>query len=197
MYLIEKVIDMKVIIENGIIKVKSEYNRDFIKKAKMIQGKWDSPYWTFPEENQKEVRELLLDIYGYCAELADEPVSTVTVEVNLDEFNGYDGDSIKLDTMTIARRISRDRDVILHDNVMCLSGGFKDSGGSAKNPRPAPISGTVLRVKDLPVGIYERIKDKDGIRVVSSIDKKALIDERERLISRIRTIDELLKDSEE
>lgn len=35
---------VKILKENGIIKVKSPYNETFVKKARGIKGKWDGEY---------------------------------------------------------------------------------------------------------------------------------------------------------
>ena len=181
---------MKTIIENGQIKVKSEYSKDFIKGAKMIQGKWNSPYWCFPEENADEVRELLLDVYGECGELSEGNEAVVTVELDLDEYTDV-SDCVRIGSMTVASRPGRDYMVKLNDNTMCIKGGFPESGGSVKNPRVCPEDGTVLRVKNVPVKLYERIKDMAGVSLVN-VDRTKLLEERERLIARLAEIDDLL-----
>ena len=183
---------MKTIIENGKIKVQSEYNRDFITRAKSIQGKWNSPYWVFPEENINELREILLDIYGECGELADEAPVTVTVDLNLDDYD-YGAD-IKIGGVTVVKRRYRDSDVIYSDNVMLISGGFPSSGGSRQNPRVYPYKGTVIRVKDIPARLYEKIKDMDGVTLYKMPDKAALIEERDRLLARLAELNALIGD---
>lgn len=181
---------MKTIIENNTIKVQSDYNKDFIARARMLQGKWKAPYWCFPEENKDELRELLLDVYGECDTLAEESTAYVTLEVSLDELS--DGESIRLDTMTLCRRQHRDYDVRLSDNVMLIKGGFPFSGGSMKNPRCCPQDGTVLRVKNVPMKIYERVREHEGVTLVGDIDRAKLVEERERLMARLAELDELL-----
>lgn len=44
---------VELLIENEFIKVNSPYNSLFIKRAKEIGGKWESPYWKFKLENKK------------------------------------------------------------------------------------------------------------------------------------------------
>ena len=46
---------MKVKIEDEKIYVISDYNKEFIKRARYLQGKWESPYWVFPEEIKKGI----------------------------------------------------------------------------------------------------------------------------------------------
>lgn len=187
---------MKVIIENKEIKVESPYNKDFIARAKQIQGKWSSPYWVFPEENRDEVKELLIECYGECGQLGE--VDTVTIELNLDTYRDERPDSrLKLGSMVLLERKNRDRQPIFAENVILVTGGFKRSGGSWKSPRVAPEEGTVLRVKGVPVTVYSKFKDSKGVTLVSDIDKEALMREREKLVERIAEIDALIKNSNE
>lgn len=187
---------MKIIIENGKIKVQSDYNRDFISRAKTIQGKWNAPYWVFPEENKEEVKALLLDVYGECGELSGEETVTVTVEINCDEYTDI-GEAIMLGSFAAVKRWHRDREVSYAANVMLISGGFPESGGSVKNPRVYPDKGTIIRVKNIPIGIYEKIKDMAGVSLVSKPfdeEREALIKERETLMKRLSEINALLGD---
>lgn len=188
---------MKIIIENGKIKVQSNYNRDFISRAKTIQGKWSAPYWVFPEENKEEVKALLLDVYGECGELSGEKTATVTVEINCDEYTDI-GEAIMLGSFTAVKRWHRDREVSYAANVMLVSGGFPESGGSVKNPRVYPDEGTVIRVKNIPIGIYEKIKNKAGVTLVSKPsdeERETLIKEREALMQRLAELNALIGES--
>ena len=73
---------MKVIKEGGMLKVQSEYNADFIRKAHELNGKWSSPYWVFEEKNEKLVRQILTDVYGEDG----TPQKEVTVDIDLDKY---------------------------------------------------------------------------------------------------------------
>jgi len=185
---------MKIKIENGIIYVNSDYNKAFISGARMIQGKWCSPYWTFPEENREEVRDLLLETYGEADILDDNEMQRVTVEIDLDVYKDTIGESneLRLDNILVASRMSRDSYVKLADNVMLVTGGFESSGGSRQHPCVNPQKGTVLKVKNIPLRLYEKIKEMDGVRLVSEIDKDALVKEKEKLLARLEEIENLL-----
>lgn len=139
---------MKVIIENKEIKVESPYNRDFIARAKQIQGRWSSPYWIFPEENREEIKELLIECYGECDILynSSDELNTVTLEINLDKYREEKGE-LKLGSMVLLSRPLRDRSVSFAPNVMLIKGGFAKSGGSWKNPRLQANAGTIIRAK--------------------------------------------------
>ena len=187
---------MKVKIEDEKIYVRSEYNKAFINKARYLQGKWESPYWVFPEDNREEVKELLLDTYGKADILEDEEQQKVTVEIDLETYKDTKGaeNELRLDDILLASRMSRDSYVKLADNVMVVEGGFKSSGGSRNRPTISPEDNTILRVKNVPLIIYDRVKEKDGIRLVSEIDVTALKAEKERLLARIAEIDNMLKE---
>ena len=187
---------MKTIIENGKIKVQSDYNKTYIARAKSIQGRWDAPFWVFPEENINELRELLLDIYGECGDLAGDLAdeTRVTVDINLDEYGC--GSEVTVAGFTAVRRRYRDSDVIFADNVMLVSGGFPSSGGSVRNPRVSPEKGTIIRVKDIPVRLYEKIKDMEGVTLYKKPDKSALIEERDRLLKRLAELNALIGDEQ-
>lgn len=151
---------MKIITEDGKIKVLCEYNPDFIKKAKLIQGKWDGKYWTFPEDNTTEVKDLLLEVYGENG----EPQECVNIIVDL-YYLHEDKGSIRFAGRTLATRRSRDSDVVLGDNVMLVSGGFSDSGGSRNNPCVSAEKGTKVKIKSVPIAMYERIKDESYVEL--------------------------------
>lgn len=181
---------MNVTIEKGKIKVVSPYNRDYISRAKQIQGKWVAPCWEFPEENKDQVKDLLIECYGECGILGD--VNTVNIEIDLDKYNGEVNETIKLGAMTLVSRPHRDRAVVFAPNVMLVTGGFDEAGGSAKYPRVCAHEGTVLRVKNVPDTIYNKVKDYAGIRLISDIDTENLKTEREKLLRRLAEIDDLL-----
>lgn len=185
---------MKTIIENGLIKVQSDYNRDYISRAKAIQGRWNAPYWVFPEENINELRELLLDVYGECGELAEEAPVTVTVDLDLDKYS-Y-GAEVTIGSFVAVKRRYRDSEVIYADNVMLISGGFTPTGGSARHPTVYHEQGTIIRVKNIPVKLYEKIKNEAGVTLYKAPapDKAALIKERNRLLARLAELNALIGD---
>lgn len=176
---------MKVINENGTIKVQSDYNADFVKRAKLLQGRWSKPYWVFPGENEAEVKALLMDIYG---ENGDEQE---TVDLLIDLGKMENGQTVRLGGYVLAYRYSRDSMVRLGDNVILVSGNFDESGGSTKYPRVNADDGTIVKAKGVPMSLYERYKNEDYIKVaVDEDDRKAkLMAEKERLLARLAEIE--------
>lgn len=185
---------MLVKIEDGRVKVQSDYNRKFVAKAHELQGKWESPYWTFPEENEELVRDALLSIYGEDGRVHE----TVTVDLDLDKYE-YDRD-IKIGSIVIARREYRDSSVYVNKKAVVISGGFCRSGGSRNQPRVTHEEGTVLRLKDIPIAIYDKIKEQTGVKKVdlnadeNKAEKKAKLErEREALVKRLGEIEKQLE----
>ncbi len=192
--------EVKTIIDKEFIKIESPYNRAFITKARQIQGKWNSPYWVFPLRNKEYVINALIDIYGDCGNLSDVEIPRVEVTLDLNKYP-YDC-CIKIDTLVIAERKSRDENVILSSDVIVMQGGFEESGGSAKYPNIKPLNGTVLRVNNVPKTVAERVKNLEGITIkeindiTSNIDdKETLLKEKERLLKRLKEIDSLLNEN--
>lgn len=175
---------MKIVKENGKIKVQSDYNAEFVKAAKMIQGKWDKPFWVFPEENEPEVRELLMRIYGEDGEEQER------VDIIVD-ISGMNGQYIDLCGMHLAGRFLRDNPVWLANNVLLIAGGFPESGGSRSNPRVNPEEGTKLKVKGVPIGLYERLKDMPNVELCDDAEqrKEKLLAEKQRLLERLAAIE--------
>lgn len=180
---------LEVKIENGTMMVKSEYNAKFVKKAQNLQGKWEKPYWIFPKENEEPVRNALLEIYGEDG----NPCETVSVDIHLDKYR-Y-GNELKLDSLLIASRIYRDYSVKLANNAIVIAGEFCPSGGSRNNPAVTHESGTIVRVKDLPISIYSRVSTIPGVYLADENPDDAyshLESEKAALLQRIAEIDKLL-----
>lgn len=55
---------VNVIKSNTKIKVESDFSKDFVTQAKTIKGRWEKPYWVFPVEQEKRLREILMEVYG-------------------------------------------------------------------------------------------------------------------------------------
>lgn len=180
---------MKITKDNGKIKVQSDYNAEFVKRAKMLQGKWVSPCWVFPEENEPELKALLLEIYGENG----DPQETVDLIISIGKMPN--DQTISLGGYKLAYRRARDAAVELGDNVILLHGMFTDSGGSARYPRVNAASDTIVKAKGCPVALYERYKDCEYITLADAEDRREkLIAERDRLLARIAEINAELEE---
>ena len=129
--------------------------------------RWNAPYWVFPEENAEQVKALLMEIYAEDG----TPQDTVDVMVNISALE--DDDVLSLCGRILCSRRYRDGAVKLGSGVMLMQGGFPTRGGSSKYPRVAPEEGTVLKVKNVPVSVYERIKkEMPNVTLADDSDNK-------------------------
>jgi hypothetical protein len=174
----------------GRIAVVAPYNTDWTTQARAFGGRWDAARkaWTFDARDEDRVRAALVEIYGSDGSAVAE---TVTIRVDLDKATWVDPrEGVIIAGRTVARRIERDKPVLLKGAVV-IAGGFDSSGGSVKNPRLDATPGTVLEVRDVPAGHADtRLA---GVTVVSAeVDRDALAAERAALVARLAEIDALL-----
>ena len=144
--------------ETGRVYVKSPYNKNFVDAAGKLNGKWvsGSGEWAFDGRDEARVRESCIAIYGTDG---TTQAALVTLRVTL---GGIDGIEITLGGRSLVRRPGRDSRVKLGDGVVVLEGGFPSSGGSVKNPRVAPLPGTVLEVRDFPAALASELGPTGG-----------------------------------
>lgn len=182
---------IEIVNAKGKIRVRSQYNKYWIDKAKSLGGRWlpHDKVWEFSEEKEDIVKDSLFEIYGENG----SPVEKVKVNIDLDVFD-YDQE-LDICGIVAAIRPSRDAKVILKNGAYLISGSFLSSGGSSKYPSITAIPGTIVRL-EIPISIYMKVKDVKGITLVNG--NKDMIDklekEREMLLERIKEIDiELFK----
>lgn len=155
---------MSVIVKqrDGKLCVKCDFNRDFINEVKSLGGTWHSPYWCVPEENGEQLSILLLRIYGEDGTEQER----VTVVVLLDFLKEDRANAVyRMDGKILCQRRTRDSRVQLGEDVVLLSGGFGDSGGSSSRPLVNANPKTSLRVSNVPMLLFERFKDSPGVRL--------------------------------
>lgn len=157
---------MKRYNENGRVYVKCEYSPDFVARAKQIHGKWTGESWAFDESDESIVKSVLDQIYGENG----DPVDRVDLIVDAGKMP-EDGDSIRIGGYTVCSRRYRDSAVKMGEKAVLLSGEFCSSGGSVKNPRVSANYDTIIRLKGIPVSLYERYKDAEWIISIESTDK--------------------------
>ena len=173
--------------------VSSPYNPVFVKQAKSCGGRWngDEKTWDFDPRDEDRVRDLCKDVYGTDG----TPSETVTVRLALDEADKWERgreQEFYFCGRQIARRRERDSAAQLADGVVIIAGGYPSRGGSAKHPTLSPNDGTILEIRDVPAGHADL--EMEGVTVVNtSIDKAALLAERDKLQSRLAEIEEMLK----
>ncbi|RPJ97237.1 hypothetical protein CW357_00780 [Rummeliibacillus sp. TYF005] len=192
---------IKTIIEDGKVKVESPYNLKFVEYARRMKGKFDrsTKRWEFKEDDLEVVKQRLIDVYG---EDGISVVTKVVVDICLMEAEWLNESSEASQFIafgrTLATRSSRDREVFIgDDDVILKAGNFPKKGGSSKYPSLDYDEEVVMRVKNIPLSLYEKVtkKSSDGLTIVKEqeYDKDALLNEKSILLKRINEIDNLLK----
>lgn len=180
---------VSVTVNGSRVIVDAPYHPQFPARAKAIGGRFDgaTKTWSFDARDEAGVREMCIAIYGTDRSATAE---LVTVRVNVESAAG---DELYIAGRQIARRPGRDIPVRLGAGVVIVSGGFAASGGSVKNPGLAAKPGTVLEIRDIPRAALAGIPERYSPEVVEmTVDRDALIAERERLVARLAEIDALL-----
>lgn len=189
---------MKITISEDIALVYTPYNADFVSRIKSSVGgaKWDGTKkaWKVPATAVDAVRDIMREIYGET----DEPESTDKVNVRL-TFTKECSPLCAPVTMlgkTIASAFGRDSGAKVGDGVTFLEGSPR-SGGSVKNWHTVVPEGCVVLLYDVPRSIVtaDRLPDCVSFEIEErrpEIERKDLLEERERLMKRIAEIDALL-----
>lgn len=151
-----------------MLQLTAPYHPSFPRLARALGGMFngDTKLWYFDPRDEARVREVCREVYGI--DPGDEaPAPTRTISVALDQLNTENG-SLWLVGREVASRPARDAKVRLGPGVIIVTGGFADRGGSAKYPRLAPLDGTIVEIRDVPLPLVERAKRDfdDAITVV-------------------------------
>lgn len=186
---------MKIDIQNGVAKIFTPYNADFVKKVKNIGGRrWNDVEgcWTVPESEIETVRGFMMDVYGETdlPDASEKVTVLVTFNSDADKWCG----NVVLFGKTIARAWGRDSGAKVGDDVTLISGSC-DSTGSRANWYTTVKEGTVVKVRNVPKAALEfNTKYDVSFEIVADgeINKTALEEEREKLLARIAEIDRIL-----
>lgn len=181
--------------ENGMAKVFTPYNSEFVAKIKKIGGrKWNGAEkcWEVPETEIETVREYMMAVYGETDKADDSEKVTVKVTFNEEEYATCE--SIFLFGKAIARAMGRDSGARVCDDVTVLSGKLT-SGGSARNWRTVATEGTVIKVRNVPkaaLGLTGEMNVTVEVIEEKELDRAALIAEKEKILARLAEIEKLL-----
>lgn len=136
------------------------YNCEFITAVKLLGGKWKSNIsaWCVNIDLEKEVIDILKDVYGY-----QEKKVNIVISFNSEQSLGYD---FEIAGRTILRRTYRDSRVKLGDGISVLNGTFSSSGGSMRNPCIGNIEeGTEILIRNFPENRMDDIKQYSFLEV--------------------------------
>ena len=185
--------DFRIEISDGKAAVYTPYNAEFVKRVKLIGGRWDGAKkcWKVSEANIPDVRDAMRAIYGRD----DQPVSeTVDVELVFEAEVYECRGPVTILGRTIAAAQGRDTGARPGDGV-AFSAGAPLSGGSMRNWTTRVPAGCVVKLRELPKAVLDGAELPEGVIMKvagGSIDRDALQAERERLLARLAEIDALL-----
>lgn len=183
---------MKITVKENKAYIETPYNKEFVKAVKNIgQAKWQDGAWVVPAHMVDAVREIMLDIYG------ESDISTTErVDVKLtftEDVDAYQS-AVTMFGKTIARAYGRDKRVDVGEDVAFIKGAPK-AAGSVKNWYTRIPEESVCIVSNVPeTMLNEELPEGVTVEVLKkTVDRKALEEEKERLLARIAEIDNLLK----
>ena len=182
----------------------SDYHPNLPYHAKQLGGRWNGQCWTYDVRDEHKVRELYINIYGTDGEEAVGDL--VTLRVTYEKGAGKYHSGMFVGGRCIGRATGRDSGARLSEGVVTVEGCIT-SAGSRKNWSTYINSGSVFDIRDMPRKKAEEViesgyDDNDNrisaeiIDNGTSVDKAALIEEKERLLKRLAQIEEILKATE-
>ena len=189
---------MKIEISGSSALVYTPYSAEFVSRIKTSIGgaKWDGTKkaWKVPATAVDAVRDIMREIYGET----DEPEATEKVNVRL-TFNSRYSEwcaPVTLLGKTVASAFGRDSGAKVGDGVTFVEGA-PDSGGSMKNWHTVIPEGSFVILYDVTKSIVtaDLLPDCVTFEIEErrpEIERKDLLEERERLMKRIAEIDALL-----
>ena len=190
---------IEIKIKKGTLLIYTPYNAKFVSAIKKIGGaKWDSvnKCWTAPEEFVDAVREIIMEIYGYTDISENE---SVTLKVVFNEEAKEDRKDVTLFGKILSHATGRDSGARVGDDVAMIKGNIR-SGGSVKNWVSVVEKGSTFIIKNVNKNIFKKEKDEINYDVkIDIIDdakksKSELLEEKKRLLERIKEIDEMLEE---
>lgn len=185
---------VETIIENGKLYVSSDYNAEWVKKAKLIGGKWDGARkcWRFAVDDAGTVSDARLDIFGDDG--SDEPAKVADIFVRVDKL--YDETEITICGVPVCRRMHRDEPVRMADGVVLVRGSFAESGGSMKNPRVCALEDTVVKIKNVPERLIDKMLRDDKIKeAIEHVEHSRAVQAEEP--DTLKRVDQLRKERDE
>lgn len=190
---------MEIKVENGVARVYTPYNPDFVKAIKKIGGaKWDREKrcWAVPESAVDAAREIMKDVYGYNDSTQNETVKLKITAIN--ELSELRSDVV-LFGKVLSHATGRDSGARIGDDVAYVRGGAT-SGGSVKNWRSEVEAGSEIILSNVNKNLYGKAEPNEDITVellAEAADRAKLLEEKERLLKRIEEIDRMLQEAEE
>lgn len=186
-------LNYRIDVESGKAIVTSPYNPEFVKKVKLMGGKWDAGkrVWKVDEGLIEDVRSVMREVYG--RDDRGELSGTCTVVVSFDEGVIRYRSPVTIFGRVIASAYGRDSGARVGEGCAFLD-GRPESGGSMKNWYTVVPDGSRVKITGVPKCLLsESLPDGVSFTVVDDeINREALLEEKENLLKRLKEIDRLL-----
>ena len=186
-------------IEDGIIKITTPYNKDFVNKMHGVtRAKWNrlENCWEAPEETINDVRGILKDVYGYSDIDSNE---TIKVKLTIIEESYHEERCADVTAFgkILAHAYGRDSGAEIGRDDVTLVKGSIESGGSVKNWTTRVAEGSVFTLYNVNKNIFEkdinRVKEWAEVEIIEGMNnREKLLEEKEKLLKRIAEIDALI-----
>ena len=159
---------INIIKSDSKVSAETPYNKTYIKRVKEIGAKWDAKdkVWSVPADKEQELRQIILDVYGWEEQSAEE-----TLRIRLDgRYYETRQGVIALGDILVAKRWRRYGGVTLYNGAELIEGAFGWDGKS--NMRPRVIGSETSDIITIEVEIsrydYDRLdlKSEDHISIV-------------------------------
>ena len=159
---------INIIKNSDKVSAETPYNKTYIKRVKEIGAKWDpaNKVWTVTADKEQELRQIILDVYGWEEQSAEE-----TMRVRLDgRYYETRQGVIMIGDILIAKRWRRYGGVTLYNDAELVEGDFGWDGKSNARPRVigAETTDTITIEMDLSRYDYDRLdlKSESHISIV-------------------------------
>lgn len=192
---------VRTFIKDDHFCIECPYSERFVYKIKLLQGKWnrDDRVWTVDYRLAERVKKVLLEVFGTDGSDLTDTVSIRLTGTEWDDFSCMN--QIGFCGRLVCERKNRDDDVTLGPGIVAVSLYYYHSGGSMKYPELALKGTPIFEVYDIPKSVYEKIKNREGVELITSVDhtqtKHALLEEKKKLEKRIIDIESELKKFED
>ena len=183
--------------KDGKAYIRSPYNADFVRRVKLMGGKWDadSRRWVVCSDAVDAVRKIMVEIYGESDESPAFETVTLIVEF-LRDVSSPSGPYC-LGGKPLAIATGRDSGAKPGEGVAFIEGSPK-SGGSAKNWYTIIPAGCVVEIYHIPKSkAVELLSEqptyyKVSIKSQNQADREELVREKKKLLERLSEINRLL-----
>lgn len=182
--------------DKTVASISSPYNSDFVRRIKSIGGaRWNgsNKTWDIPADCIEQARKIMREIYGEC----DIPeTDRVAVELCFEkEYEGNIREPVYILGKEIANTYSRDGNINVGDDAVFIH-GMPQTGGSRAYYKIIIPEGSIVRIRNVSKRFLNEPLPEGVIckRISETIDqtRENLIREKEKLLKRIKEIDEIL-----